>query len=44
MLDGTAAELSVGVYCWQDSAEDTYTQAVTGHQGRRNGPKWDKQA
>lgn len=44
MLDGTAAELSLGVYCWQDSAEDMSTQALAGHQGRRNGPKWGTQA
>lgn len=41
MLDGlcTAAELSLGVCCWQVSAEDTSTQALAGHKGRRYGPK-----
>lgn len=41
MLDSpcTAAELSLGVYCWQDSAEDTSMQALAGHEGRRDDPK-----
>ena len=36
MLDGlcTAAELLLGVYCWQDSAEDTSMQALAGHKGK----------
>jgi len=41
VLDGlcTAAELSLGVYCRQDSAEDASMQAPAGHKGRRDGPE-----
>lgn len=41
MLDGlcTAAELSLGIYCWQDCAENMPMQALAGHKGRRDGPE-----
>lgn len=44
MLNGLckAADLLLGVCCWQDSAEDTFTQDLAGQKGRRDGPKQDR--